>query len=134
MVAMVAFTGCVGGRPSNGRKVTMEVTGYCPCGKCCGWQRNYLGIPVFSYGPDKGRRKRVGICADGTRAKRGTAAADTAHYPFGTRMYVPGYGWATVRDRGGAIKGPARLDLFFPRHRDALKWGRRKVTVTVYDE
>jgi hypothetical protein len=61
----------------------------------------------------------------------GTIAADTAHYPFGTRMYVPGYGWGTVEDRGGAIKGPNRIDIFYDSHREALEWGRRKVHVTI---
>ena len=61
----------------------------------------------------------------------GTIAADTAHYPFGTRMYVPGYGWGTVEDRGGAIKGPERIDIFYDSHREALQWGRRKVHVTI---
>jgi hypothetical protein len=41
----------------------------------------------------------------------GTIAADTKYYPFGTRMYVPGWGWGMVTDRGSAIKGPDRIDL-----------------------
>jgi hypothetical protein len=61
----------------------------------------------------------------------GTIAADTSYYPFGTRMYVPGYGWGTVQDRGGAIKGPDRIDLFYKSHQDALNWGRKKVQVTI---
>lgn len=61
----------------------------------------------------------------------GTIAADTSYYPFGTRMYVPGYGWGTVEDRGSAIKGPSRIDLFFSSHGKALQWGRRRLHVTV---
>ena len=61
----------------------------------------------------------------------GTIAADTAYYPFGTRMYVPGYGWGVVEDRGGAIKGAHRIDLYFSSHSDALRWGRKNVGVTV---
>ncbi|MFT5698394.1 MAG: hypothetical protein ACI8ZB_001249 [Desulforhopalus sp.] len=61
----------------------------------------------------------------------GTIAADTAYYPFGTRMYVPGYGWGVVEDRGGAIKGATRIDLYFNSHQEALIWGRKKVGVTV---
>ena len=45
--------------------------------------------------------------------RKGTIAADTAHYPFGTKMYIPGYGWGVVEDRGSAIKGPNRLDIFY---------------------
>lgn len=61
----------------------------------------------------------------------GTIAADTRYYPFGTRMYVPGYGWGVVEDRGGAIKGKNRIDLYFDSHQDALRWGRKKVPVTI---
>lgn len=61
----------------------------------------------------------------------GTIAADTRYYPFGTRMEVPGYGWGMVLDRGGAIKGPDRLDLYFDSHRDALNWGRRRLKVKI---
>lgn len=65
------------------------------------------------------------------QSQKGTIAADTKYYPFGTRMYIPGYGWGIVEDRGGAIKGPDRLDLFFDSHEDALRWGRRKVNVEI---
>lgn len=61
----------------------------------------------------------------------GTIAADTKYYPFGTRIYVPGYGWGTVTDRGGAIKGPTRIDIFYNSHEEALKWGRRRVQVII---
>ena len=62
----------------------------------------------------------------------GTIAADTQYYPFGTRMYIPGYGWGRVEDRGGKkIKGPTRIDLYFASHDEALEWGRKKVRVTI---
>ena len=63
--------------------------------------------------------------------QKGTIAADTTYYPFGTRMYIPGYGWGVVEDRGGAIKGPTRIDLFFESHQEALEWGRKKVWVKI---
>ncbi len=61
----------------------------------------------------------------------GTIAADTEYYPFLTRMYVPGYGWGKVLDRGSAIKGPDRLDLYFSSHQEALEWGRKKIQVRI---
>jgi hypothetical protein len=61
----------------------------------------------------------------------GTIAADTSYYRFGTRMYVPGYGWGVVEDRGGAIKGPDRLDLYLDDHDEALAWGRRRLPVRI---
>lgn len=64
----------------------------------------------------------------------GTVAADTEYYPFGTRMFIPGYGWGVVEDRGGAIKGPLRIDLYHYTHRGANAWGRRKAEVIVETE
>lgn len=61
----------------------------------------------------------------------GTIAADTKYYPFGTRMYVPDWGWGVVVDRGSAIKGPDRIDLYFESHQEALQWGRRRVQVEI---
>jgi 3D (Asp-Asp-Asp) domain-containing protein len=112
----------------------IQTTGYCPCGKCCGWHRSWLPPfrPVYSSGPNKGKPKEVGVTASGTKAEKGTIAADTGFYPFGTVMHIPGYGYGEVEDRGGDIKGPARIDLFFKTHEDALKWGRRRVSVYVW--
>uniref|UniRef100_A0A7S0RKT7 3D domain-containing protein n=1 Tax=Pyramimonas obovata TaxID=1411642 RepID=A0A7S0RKT7_9CHLO len=65
------------------------------------------------------------------RARDGTIAADTTVYPFGTRMYIQHWGWGVVEDRGGAIKGQSRVDLYHYDHQKALKWGRRKTVVQV---
>ena len=133
-----AMEGCrIYGAPSRdgmvGRTVKMEVTGYDSGQKSCNWTYDRHGRPVVASGPNKGKPKAVGITASGTRARHGTAAADTDYYPFGTVLHVPGYGYATVQDRGGAIKGPNRLDLWFPSEREARNWGRRKnLSVTVW--
>ena len=120
--------------PANARRVTvrMEVTGYDSGPESCGWQRNWYGRPVYAYGPMKGKPKKVGQTACGAIATHGTVAADTSHYPFGTVLYVPGYGYGVVEDRGGDIKGPKRLDLWFPSAKEARKWGRKTVDVTVW--
>jgi 3D (Asp-Asp-Asp) domain-containing protein len=128
---VLAGASCVS--PPRGRPVTMTVTAYCPCGACCSWERNWLFRPVESAGPNKGRAKAVGVAADGTRAKKGTIAADARYYPFGTAIYVPGYGRGVVHDRGSAIAGPRRLDIFYSSHQRALEWGRRNLTVYVED-
>ncbi len=106
--------------------VLMEVTGYDSGPRSCGWERDWMGRPVYSSGPMKGKPKAVGITASGVRAKYGTIAADTNYYPFGTIMYVPGYGYGVVEDRGGDIKGKHRIDLWFPNESRAFKWGRQK--------
>jgi 3D (Asp-Asp-Asp) domain-containing protein len=61
----------------------------------------------------------------------GTIAADIDHYPFGTRMHIPGWGWGVVDDVGGAIQGPTRLDLYHRSHGAANSWGRRNVEITI---
>ena len=72
----------------------------------------------------------MGITASGTRAKRGTIAADPKLYPFGTRIFVPGYGYGTVEDVGGAIKGK-HLDVWFPSHQEARNWGSQQVKISI---
>jgi 3D (Asp-Asp-Asp) domain-containing protein len=109
----------------------MTVTAYCKCGKCCNWRRNWYGKPVIASGKHEGDRKKVGITASGTRARIGTIAADTSRYPFGTIMYVPGYGYGRVEDRGSAIQGE-HIDLYFKRHEQALRWGQVKTEVSVW--
>jgi 3D (Asp-Asp-Asp) domain-containing protein len=111
----------------------MLVTGYCACQECCNWRRSCLGFgwPVIASGPQRGQRKAVGVTASGTTARRGTIAADAARYPYGTVMYIDGYGYGRVEDRGGAVKGE-HIDLFFPSHREALAWGRRWRRVTIW--
>ena len=139
IVALTVLTGCARFRPGRfepPRKVrpierTLLTTGYCKCKKCTGWRRTWYGKPVIASGPHKGQRKRVGITASGTKAKKGTIAADTSRYPFGTIMYVPGYGHGRVEDRGGVIKGD-HVDLFFKRHKQALHWGTQHKRVKIW--
>lgn len=135
---LVWWSGCVSERfaePSNRKSatVTMTVTGYCNCGECCNWRRSWMGLgqPVIEKGPNAGKPKQVGVTASGTRAAHGTLAADTAVLPFGTIVYVPGYGYGRVEDRGGAITGLC-LDLWFPSHDEAMRWGRKRMNVRVW--
>ena len=95
-----------------------------------GWRRNWFGFgePVYNYGKLKGKPKKIGVTASGTKAKRGTIAADPRLYPMGTHLYVPGYGAGTVEDVGGAIKG-RHIDVWFPTHEEARRWGVRKLKV-----
>jgi len=85
-------------------------TAYCPCKICCG-------------------PKACGVTASGHKIRPGDkfVAADKS-IPFGTLITVPGYNNGKpvpVLDRGGAIKGD-HYDVFFPTHKEALKWGVRK--------
>ena len=46
-------------------------------------------------------------------------------------MYVPGYGPAIAADVGTAIRGFI-IDLWFPTYEEAVAWGRKTVTITIY--
>lgn len=121
--------------PVNDDGSLVLVTGYCNCGKCCGWKRNWFGFgePVYNYGPNKGKPKKIGVTASGAPVKHGTVAADTKRYAFGTRLEIPGYGTGTVEDVGGSIKG-RHIDVWFPSHADARRWGARWLKVRKLDE
>jgi 3D (Asp-Asp-Asp) domain-containing protein len=68
--------------------------------------------------------------ATGTYPKRGTIAVDPSVIPLGTKMYIPGYGYGVAEDTGGAVNGHI-IDLFFETRAEALKWGRRTVTIKI---
>jgi 3D (Asp-Asp-Asp) domain-containing protein len=137
LIAAMCFNGCTASRRyrlpqgQTPETVMMEITGYCKCGKCCGWELNWKLQPVVAYGPQKGRPKAVGITASGTRASPGTIAADTSLHPFGTIMHIPGYGWGRVEDVGGAIQGN-HIDLYFTSHKKALVWGRQWKEIRIW--
>ena len=61
----------------------------------------------------------------------GTIAADTRYYPFGTRMFIPDWGWGIVTDTGGDIKGPDRLDIYMRSHSQTEQWGRKQLAVKI---
>ena len=111
------------------------VTGYCNCGKCCGWKRGWFGFgaPVYNYGKMKGKPKRVGITSSGSLARHGTVAADPKLFKLGSRLSIPGYGTGRVEDVGGAIKG-RHIDVWFATHEKALEWGARWLKVELEQE
>jgi 3D (Asp-Asp-Asp) domain-containing protein len=114
-------------------KRKMLVTAYNAGQKSTGWEHKWgccLLPPVYAYGPNKGKRKKVGITSDGSMAEKGTIAADIRRYPYGTKMYIPGYGWGEVHDTGSAITGD-HIDLFFPDEDDAMEWGRQYLDVLI---
>jgi 3D (Asp-Asp-Asp) domain-containing protein/septal ring factor EnvC (AmiA/AmiB activator) len=71
-----------------------------------------------------------GRTATGVPTTIGVVAVDPAVIPLGTRMTIPGYGEAIAADTGGAVHGNV-IDLWFPSAAQALRWGRRTVTITI---
>ncbi len=68
--------------------------------------------------------------ASGRVAQVGVVAVDTKVLPFGTKLYIEGYGYAVAGDTGGAIKGN-KIDLFYNTNAECLNFGRRNVDVYV---
>lgn len=91
-----------------------------------------MNVTAYTSGPEStGKRPgdpQYGITKSGAIAGPGTLAAPPGL--MGHRMYVPGYGWGTVQDIGGAIKGN-HLDVWFEKVEDARKWGRQNLDVVV---
>ena len=71
-----------------------------------------------------------GYTATGIRATFGIVAVDPSVIPLGSRLYIPGYGYALAADTGGAIVGN-RIDLCFDSEQQALDWGVREMRVYV---
>lgn len=108
------------GRPIRPvRTLTMTVTAYSPDERSCGKWADGITASLKS------------VWTNGMRL----VAADTRLLPMGTMISVPGYAGGEVvpvLDRGGAIKGH-RLDVLYPTHEIALRWGVRKIPVTVWE-
>ncbi|MEE9597255.1 MAG: 3D domain-containing protein [Acidiferrobacterales bacterium] len=128
VIATLLLAGC-----ASSEKRQMIVTAYSSDKISTNWKRGKILLwrKYVASGPNKGRRKKVGITSSGTKAKKGTIAADIRYYPYGTRMTIPGYGKGVVEDTGSAIKGPNRIDVYLGSRKKALRWGRQKVTVRI---
>jgi 3D (Asp-Asp-Asp) domain-containing protein len=74
-----------------------------------------------------------GRTASGRMVTRGLIAADPRVLPLGSRVRLehPGYtGEYLVADTGGMIRGK-RIDIWIPSSREAMRFGRRTVKLTV---
>lgn len=108
------------GRPLRAVKtIRMRVTAYSPDERSCGKWAD--GVTASGYSVYTNGMKLV--------------AADTRLLPFGTIVSIPGYHGGRpvpVLDRGGLIKG-RRLDVLYPTHEIARRWGVQDLEVTVWD-
>lgn len=93
--------------------MTVIVTAYCACSICCGASAD-------------------GKTATGRSAALKGVAVDPKLIPLGSRLDIPGYGnWQLADDVGGAIKGK-HIDIRFKTHKEAKKWGTRKLKIRVW--
>lgn len=101
------------------RTIEMVVTAYSPDWRSCGDSAD--GITATLHHVSTNGAKLV--------------AADPKLLAYGSLLTIPGYDSGKVvpvLDCGGAIKGN-RLDVLFPTHEEARKWGVRKIKVTVWE-
>lgn len=99
-------------------------------------ERAYKTIKVTSTAYTANCAGCSGVTATGINLKKNpnkkVIAVDPRIIPLGTKVWVEGYGEAIAGDTGGAIKGN-KIDVFFPSKKQAYNWGRRTVTIKVYE-
>lgn len=70
--------------------------------------------------------------ATGTMPKLGTIAVNPKQIPYGTLLYVEGYGFGVAEDTGGfRHTGRKQIDLFMDTEDECWEWGRKR-NVKVY--
>lgn len=76
-----------------------------------------------------------GRTASGRPVARGLIAADPRVLPLGTRVRVEAGNWSgeyVVADTGGAVRG-RKIDIWTPTSREAMRFGKRIVRLTVLE-
>lgn len=88
------------------------ITAYCGCVKCCGkWSAAHK-------------------TADGHTPKEGITCAASRSIPFRTKLSIDTVGTRIVQDRL-AQKYDNRIDIYFEKHTEALKFGKKRLAVKV---
>lgn len=88
---------------------------------------NMLASAYSAYDPGCGQ-----YTYRGSYLRKGLVAVDPSVIALGTRLYIPGYGFAVADDIGGAIKGN-KIDLAFDSHEEALAFGVQRIKVYIVD-
>lgn len=75
------------------------------------------------------------VTSTGTTPGWGTIAVDPAVIPYGTLLYVPGYGIGIASDTGAALRlyeGVA-IDVYMDTYDEAIQWGSQTLDIIVLD-
>ncbi len=70
--------------------------------------------------------------ATGTLCRRGVIATDPYVIPLGTKVFIPGYGYAVAEDTGGAIVGH-KIDVAFDTVAECFEFGRQFIDIYIID-
>ena len=68
----------------------------------------------------------------GTICRHGVIATDPYVIPLGTRVFIPGYGYAVAEDTGGAIVGH-KIDVAFDTVAECYEFGRQFIDIYILD-
>jgi len=97
--------------PAAAGEITATVTAYCACQKCC---------PQWAGG----------LTASGKLPREGITVAAPRSLKFGTKVQIKGVGERVVQDRL-ARRYDNRFDVYFDDHQAALRFGKRRLIVTI---
>lgn len=102
-----------------------------------GVEETIVRATVTAYTPtDPGcTGKRASDGYDVAKHPTSGVAADPERVPYGSQVWIEGYGWLTVDDRCGAAhraeKGKIIIDIRMNSEEAALEWGRQVLVVTI---
>jgi len=89
-----------------------------------------INMRATSY--DKNCKGCNGYTSTGAELRKGVIAADPKRIPYGTRLYVPGYGYGVIADTGGYLMKSEEpmIDLgFYDFEEDNAQWHTHYVDV-----
>ena len=90
------------------------------------YKAKYTGIASAYYEP------AGNLTASGMKVGYGRIGVNPKIIPYGTKLYVTGYGYCVAADTGWGVTGMGRLaDLYFPSEAQCEAWGLRTVTLYV---
>lgn len=99
-------------------------------GKAIANEEKYVVAPAAYVATAYSLRGRT---ASGQMVAKGLIAADPRHLPLGTRVRLEAGSYSgeyVVADTGGLVRG-RRIDIWTPSSREAMRFGRRTVKLTV---
>ena len=90
-------------------------------------------VPVVTHNYVATAYSLRGRTASGLPVSKGIIAADPRVLPLGSRVKIEAGTWSgeyLVADTGGMVRGK-RIDIWTPSTRDAMRFGRRTVKLTI---